>query len=160
MPSTRSTQCCAKQALHAKYPIWYVPALPLDWINVSQKVPREGREEWRIALAENIRENGLINPLIVLNHRPVKEYQPQWLMTGTNRLWALQYLGWTTAPAIVTGACPFDKVEVPPSELQSYFPDGEVYFGTHGPRLAKVARPEFYEYPRQPSSPASSPEVG
>lgn len=132
-----------------EYQIWYVPDFPLAEINVSEKVPRTGREEWRLALAENIRKNGLKNPLIVLNHRDPTSWKPNWLMTGTNRLWALEYLGYTHAPAIVTGKCDqFRKREVPLCELQEYFADGEVYLGTHGPRLRGVCRPEEFEYPK------------
>lgn len=117
-------------------------------INVSTKVPREGREEWRVALAENIRKCGLANPLIVLNHRGPR-WGSKWLMTGTNRHWAITYLGWKTVPCIVTGECDVEpKFKVGPEELQDYFSDGEVYLGTHGPRLRDVCKPEDYEYPR------------
>lgn len=130
------------------YPIWYCPQYPIDLIRTSKKVPREGREEWRIALAENIAEHGLINPLIVLNHRDPSAWEHHWLMTGTNRHWALQYLGWEYAPAIVTGEHDGYGVElVSPSEIGKYFRDGEIYFGTTGPRLRNVAKPEDYEYP-------------
>ena len=130
------------------YDIWYCPLYPVKAIRASMKVPREGREDWRIALAENIQRCGLVNPLIVLNHRDPKNYEHHWLMTGTNRLWAVQHLGWERVPVIVTGECEFEpKVKVDPKDLQSYFKDGEVYLGTWGPRLRNVCKPEDYEYP-------------
>lgn len=129
------------------YDIWYCPLYPVDAINVSNQVDRTGRDEWRAALAENIQQCGLVNPLIVLNHRGDKA-KDHWLMTGTNRHWAVKHLGMTTVPAIVTGECEFEpKIKVELENLQSYFPDGEVYIGTHGPRLRGVCKPEDYVYP-------------
>ena len=120
------------------YDIWFCPEYPVEAIKVSTRVLREGREEWRLALAENIQECGLVNPLIVLNHRGDRAAD-HWLMTGTNRHWAITKLGWSHVPCIVTGECEFEpKVKVDPKDLQSYFPDGEVYLGTWGPRLRDV----------------------
>jgi len=68
-------------------------------------------------------------------------------MTGTNRHWAVTYLGWETVPAIVTGERPEGAERVDPLCIQDYFPDGEVYFGYHGPRLKGTCPPEAYEYP-------------
>ena len=133
------------------YPIWYCEEYPVEAIRISKLVPREGREKWRLALAEDIRKHGLVNPLIILNHRGDKHPDGHhWLMTGTNRHWAIQHLGWKTVPCIVTGDCEFSpKVVVYPDKLQEYFPDGEVYFGTHGPRLRATCSPENYEYPKK-----------
>ena len=129
------------------YDIWFCPLYPAEAIRVSPKVPREGREDWRLALAENIQERGLVNPLIVLNHRG-PGYEDHWLMTGTNRHWAVTYLRLERVPCIVTGECEFEpKVKVDPKDLQSYFKDGEVYLGTHGPRLRNVCKPEDFVYP-------------
>lgn len=129
------------------YDIWFCPEYPVEAIRVSDKVVREGRDDWRLALAENIQECGLANPLIVLNHRG-KGFEHNWLMTGTNRHWAITHLGWDTVPAIVTGDCEFEpKEKVTWDTIQSYFKDGEVYQGTYGPRLRNVSLPENYEYP-------------
>jgi len=129
------------------YDIWYCSEYPVEAIQVSALVNREGRELWRPPLAENIRERGLVNPLIVINHRGPK-YKDHWLMTGTNRLWAVTYLGWKTVPVIVTGECEFEpKVKVELEDLQLYFPDGEVYLGSHGPRLRGTICPSTYKYP-------------
>lgn len=127
------------------YDIWYCPEYPVEAIKVSKLVPRQGREDWRLSLAKNISERGLVNPLIVLNHRG-PSYKDHWLMTGTNRHWAVVYLGWKTVPCIVTGECEFEPKEKV-TDLQSYFKDGEVYLGTHGPRLRGVCKPEDYVYP-------------
>jgi len=129
------------------YDIWYCPLYPVDSIRVCNKVVREGRELWRVALAENIQGCGLVNPLIVINHRGDKA-EHHWLMTGTNRLWAVQHLGWSHVPVIITGDCEFEpKVKVEIEDLQSYFRDGKVHLGYHGPRLEDVCKPENYEYP-------------
>ena len=50
------------------YDIWYCPEYPVEAIRVSTRVPREGREDWRLALAENIQRCGLVNPLIEKRH--------------------------------------------------------------------------------------------
>lgn len=128
------------------YDISYCPEYPIAEINSSDKVCRDGREEWRAALADNISECGLVNPLIIINHRG-PGYKGKWLMTGTNRFWALTHLKWKTAPCIVTGECEYPHTVVTTETLQAYFPDGEVYLGTHGPRLRDVCKPEDYEYP-------------
>ena len=71
-------------------------------------------------------------------------------MTGTNRHWAVQYLGWDYVPCIVTGVCEYEpKDKVLLEDLSKYFPDGEVYLGTYGPRLRDVSKPENYEYPHE-----------
>ena len=142
------------------YDLWFCPLYPVDSIRVSDKVPREGRENWRLALAENIQECGLVNPLIVLNHRGDKA-EHHWLMTGTNRLWAVRHLGWERVPVIVTGECEFEpKVKVELEDLQSYFKDGEVYIGAYGPRLRGVCKPEDYVYPQAQGAPDDSTVIG
>lgn len=140
-----------------KFDIWYCPSLPLDAINASTSVRKEGMEEWRPALAENIRQRGLVNPLIVLNHRDPRRYKLMWLKTGNNRLWALKHLGWATAPCIVTGTCDhLPKTRVTFDEAKTYFKDGELEIAheLHGTvlQLKDVCRPENYEYPNEAKS--------
>ena len=128
------------------YEIWFCPRYPIEAIKSSTKVDRSGREEIRARLAEDIRENGLVNPIVVLNHRV--GYMDHYCMQGLNRLEALKILGWSTVPCIVTGECEFDpKVLVARTHLQDYFVDGELIFGDHGPKLINTVPPETYEYP-------------
>lgn len=132
--------------------IWYCPTYPIEAINASDKIVKEGIEEWRPALARNISEQGLVNPLIILNHRDPVRYKSRWLKTGNNRLWALKHLGWTHAPCIVTGTCEFEpKLKLSFDEAKSYFRDGELEmvdeaYGTVL-QLRNVCKPENYEYP-------------
>ena len=134
------------------YEIWYCPHYPIERITFSSKVDRTGREEQQAALAEDIRENGLVNPIVVLNHCPPK-YQGYYCKQGLNRLAAVKLLGWSTIPVIFTGPCDHEeKVAVDPYRLQEYFLDGEIeIFGrTHasqGPKLQNTIPPETYTYP-------------
>lgn len=130
------------------YDMWYVPEFPLAEIQVSDKVYRGDREEWRPALLENIRERGLVNPLIVLNHRG-KKFKSNWLMVGTNRHWAVTTLGWETAPALVTGECPYEpKVRVTWDTIQEYFPDGKIVKGQYGPTMEGNSLPHLGQMPK------------
>ncbi len=133
------------------FDIWFCPIVPLDAITVSKKVYKEGSEIWRLALAKNISEHGLVNPLLVLNHRGPK-YKGNWLKTGTNRIWALRHLGWKTAPCLVTGTCDYwPATKVTLEEAQSHIKDGRliVIEEAHGwiLHLENVCLPEDYVYP-------------
>lgn len=134
------------------FDIWFCPNYPIDAIRLSVK-DRTKRKIVQAALAENIRENGLVNPIIVLNHRP-KKYIDHHVMQGINRLEACKMLGWSTVPCIVTGECEFDpKKRVQWDNLPPYFPDGIVtYRGGdttfYRPHIANVVLPETYQYPK------------
>lgn len=133
------------------YDIWFCPNYPIESIKFSLKTDRTDRVVLQAALAENIRLNGLVNPLIVLNHRGPK-YCDHYVMQGLNRLSALKLLGWDTAPCIVTGDCEFEpKVSVSREDLQDYFLDGRLIWKTHGtwerPHMTEVVLPETLKYP-------------
>ena len=125
--------------------ITYVENFPIERINIRK--PKE-ETPWRIALANNIKENGLKNPLIILNHEEPKRKVPYWLMVGQNRLWAIKYLGWRETPAIVTGVCEFAGKEVSWEDLPKYFKDGVPYRSPYGIALKDVTDPEKEEYPK------------
>lgn len=128
------------------YEIWFCPEYPIEAIKSSTRTNRTGREELRTALAEDIRENGLVNPIVVLNHRV--GYMDHYCMQGLNRLEALKILGWSTVPCIVTGECEFaPKSAVDRNQLQEYFLDGTVVEGDYGPKLINTVPPETCEYP-------------
>jgi hypothetical protein len=140
------------------YDIWYCPNYPIEAINYSVKTDRSERRKLRDALAVDIRENGLVNPLIILNHRPLHRFRDHYVMQGLNRLEALRSLGWSTIPCIVTGECEHEpKVLVARGDLQAYFFDGTIIFKYWGseikrdyferPHVTGVTLPETYKYP-------------
>lgn len=133
------------------FKIFYCPEYPLEDIQYSKNIRKDGMEKFRPALAQNIAEQGLVNPLIILNHRDPARYKERWLKTGNNRLWALQQLGWTHAPAIVTGKCDHPCTEITLEEANEYCKDGDLVYleEAHGGvlQMQNVCKPENYEYP-------------
>lgn len=124
----------------------YAPLFPVSEIGFD-KTPRPEREAWRLALAADIEAKGLVNPLIILNH-PRPKCPMNWLMVGTNRLWAVRHLGWRHVPAVVTGSCPFPNVEVGSwAELEKLFKDGQPYKSAYGIALTGTTPPESRTYP-------------
>ena len=132
------------------FDIYFCPDYPIEKINFSKLVKKEGMEKFRPALAKNISEQGLVNPLIILNHRK-GTYQKRWLKTGNNRLWALKSLGWMHAPCVVTGSCEYESKRVTFEEAQDLFKDGTLSYDeeAHGGvlQMKEVCKPEDYEYP-------------
>ena len=128
------------------YDIWYCPSFPVSKINESRRFTSKGRDALRLKLAEHINKNGLLNPLIVLNHRPIRRdkesrHGPNRCRTGRNKLAAILHLGWATVPAIVTGNCPYQpRALADPITLHNYFRDGELIFDDEGPRLISATR--------------------
>jgi hypothetical protein len=89
-------------------------------------------------LLEDIRQRGMVNPLIVLNHRG-PGYHPYAVSTGVNRLWCARQLGWQTVPALVTGPEPQGIAcdSVTWEQAKACFPDGQLYLSDTGnPRIA------------------------
>ena len=133
------------------FDIYYCPKYPIEDIQYSRNVWKEGMDEFRPALARNIAEQGLVNPLIILNHRDPERYKERWLKTGNNRFWALKHLGWTHVPAIVTGKCDHPCVKVTLEEAKQYCKDGDLVYveEAHGGvlQMQNVCKPEDYEYP-------------
>lgn len=129
------------------FDVWYVERFPIAAINHTPAPSAQHRVPLRVALAENIAKQGLINPLIVLNH-PRDKCRPNWLMVGTNRLWALKYLGWTHAPAVVTGPEPeYPSKALAPADVPAYFKDGRPYLSAWGIGLTGTVPPESFRYP-------------
>ena len=133
------------------FDIYYCPEYPIEAINASDKIVKEGMDEYRPALAKNIAEQGLVNPLIILNHRDPERYKERWLKTGNNRLWALKHLGWTHVPVIITGKCDYPCTKVTLEEANEYCKDGDLVYleEAHGGilQMQNVCKPEDYEYP-------------
>lgn len=129
-------RCAPLASSSPNYEIWFAPRYPVARIQCSHKQEWSHKAAFLPALLEDVRTRGLINPLIVLNHRPKNEYLERYVMTGVNRLWCVRQLGWETVPAIVTGRIDVeDTVLVEWSDIGLYFPDGEVYLGNQGPRI-------------------------
>jgi len=129
------------------YPIWYCREYPVKACTFSTRTSFDREDELRPVFLEHIRTHGLINPLIVLNHR-TDSYKRRYVMTGNNKLWAVRTLGWETVPAIVTGDCEFECEPVDWDYILDYFPDAtEVYLGNHGPRLRGWSDFTKGEYP-------------
>jgi len=132
------------------YDLWFCQDYPIEKIVSSIKVDRSGREKIQARLAENIRENGLINPLIIMSHRPPK-WKDHYCMQGLNRLNAVKLLGWSTVPCIITGPCNHEpRVRVKPEDVQQYFFDGKTEFkkdSWNRLHLIDVTLPDNYDYP-------------
>ena len=133
------------------FDIHYCPEYPVEDIQASTMVYRDDHEKFRPALAENISKQGLVNPLIILNHRDPARYKERWLKTGNNRYWAIKNLGWTHVPCLVTGHCDHPSTKVTFDEAQELIKDGTLIYivEAHGGilQLEGVCKPESYEYP-------------
>ena len=71
--------------------------IPVEAIQANPFQPRDDFDPARLAeLAESIRENGLLQPVVV---RPVGEAFE--IVVGERRFRAIQSLGWTSVPALV-----------------------------------------------------------
>lgn len=69
-------------------------------------------------------------------------------MVGQNRLWAIRSLGWETAPAVVTGHCPYPASEVIGwDDLRALFKDGEPKLSPYGLAMSGTVPPESFRYP-------------
>ena len=133
------------------FEIWYCPEYPVGAINYSNAVYRSDWDYYRPGLLEHMKEHGLINPLILLNHRDPNRYKERWLKVGNNRMWAIKELGWKKVPVIITGDCPHEpKEKVDPDKLESYFRDGYPVIKEEGEgsiEMAGHSLPEELEHP-------------
>lgn len=127
---------------------WYCPQYPLGALTPSSDFHPVAVAA-RPALRDNIDKYGMVNPLIVWNMEPSKWWGNEFIGTGNNRYYCLKELGWTHAPAVVQGECPYEpKVEIPVEELPSYFKDGEPWIADDGRlRMKGVCLPQRKEFP-------------
>lgn len=129
-----------------RYNLWLVPHFPLD---LPMRRPRSQRHAWREGLLDSIRKEGLRHPLLIYGHHPKGDFNvgrwgkynegrdpSMYIAFGTNRYWACEQLGWTTAPAIIS----LDKTKTPPwpdskliapEEFKQYAPPGRVFVQNH-----------------------------
>ena len=80
-----------------------IAEIKIENIELSPFQTRSFFEEDKIkSLAENIREQGLIQPVIVLQKKITESTEPHYvLLAGERRLRAVKYLGWETILAVV-----------------------------------------------------------
>lgn len=142
------------------YKLFAVPEFPLALLRnkpieaIREQKFRDGRK----LLLEDIRERGMLNPLIVWNHK--RPAHPQWkhyplpwyLKLGLNRRWCLEELGYTHAPAIVTtdgAAPPFDewyRLETA-GDILDWWRDGVFVAISQGPTGKGKSALDKYEFP-------------
>lgn len=86
----------------------YIPELPLEYLSPNPHQPRMSiKSEDLIGIADSIRENGVIQPLIVTK-RGEKDYV---LIAGERRWRAAQLAGLKTVPVVVREASPQQMLE-------------------------------------------------
>lgn len=142
------------------YDLYYIPEFPLPLLR--DKPPEDIKIEkfraGRYLLLDDIRERGMLNPLVVWNHRnpPHPQWKlyplPYYLKLGLNRRWCLGELGFTHAPCIVT----YNRGEVPIfehtklenySEIPRYWKDGVFRMIQQGPTGKGKTALDKYEFP-------------
>jgi len=138
------------------YKVHYVEEFPLDKLRYKDlwELDELGRP-WREALRDDIKERGMRTPLIVWNHHMGNPHlqhmskKPYILMNGRNRMWALVSLGYTHAPAIVSGECEYPSIEIRnASELRPYWSDGTLMVTNKGLEVFGKTDPRKREYPK------------
>ncbi len=129
------------------YPVYFCRHVPVHLINWRPPVKSLSDDDsWFPALVEDIRANGLVNPLFIENRPP----HDMWMSAGLNRLKALVEIGWKEVPAIITGALPVGVDGVLLSTLgavQSYFRDGRARLRSDGLAFSFATLPESKTYP-------------
>ena len=143
-----------------RYNLWYIPHFPMD---LPLRRPRDRKLKWRVRLLDSIREEGLRYPILIYGHNPKGSFnfsrwgednegrnRNMYIAFGTNRYWALEQLGETTMPVIISlnkeKSPPWEgAVRVLPEEFRNYAPPGRVYVQEHafGWTLETLPEDEF-----------------
>lgn len=142
------------------YDLYFVPEFPLHLLRNKgiDEIKTEKFRHGRLLLLDDIRERGMLNPLIVWNHKcdsqsHFKTYPLPWyLKLGLNRRWCLGELGYTHAPSIVTmnggSTPPFPHERLTSGkQILQYWRDGEFVWHAQGPTGKKKAALDKYEFP-------------
>jgi hypothetical protein len=138
-----------------QYTVWYCPEFPLDRLRYRDlsKLDPIG-DTWRFPLRDDIKARGMRVPLLVWNHQSADPTlrmifnKPYHLRVGRNRMWAIKDLGWTHAPAIVTGSCEFPCEQILTEEqLGAYWPDGHISVEPQGINVYNKTNPTNFVYP-------------
>lgn len=139
----------------AQYTMWYCPEFPLDRLRYRDLDALDplGRT-WRRAMQADIAKRGMRVPLLVWNHQDqfIDLAQiinkPYHLRVGRNRLWAIKDLGWTHAPAVVSGRCEFPCEQITTEErLRELWPDGHISVEPQGVHVYNKTDPTAFIYP-------------
>ena len=127
-----------------EYPIHFVPKFPLEILRYRDLASKDPLGvSWRKALLEDISARGLKCPMLVVNHQTMRNEggsylfpdlyavmsKPYHLRVGRNRRWALRELGWTEAPALVTGPVKPEwdaELITTPERLPEVWTDGDL----------------------------------
>jgi hypothetical protein len=112
--------------------VWYVPRASTSEIQLHPTLRLDLRdgELWFENLVEDIRVNGLDNPVLVHNQTmPCDELTPCRVVHGCNRFRAVKRLGWKFVPALIVGVLPRSMAKQATElhsieEAQSYITDG------------------------------------
>lgn len=112
--------------------VWFVRYAPTSGFGLHPTIStaRFDGVDWFENLVEDIRVNGLINPIVVQNQvMPCDDLCPNRVVHGSNRYRAIKRLGWKHAPVLLVGKAPqwmpkdakkLQSLE----EAQSYITDG------------------------------------
>jgi len=142
-----------------RYNLWYIPHFPMD---LPLRRPRDRKLKWRVRLLESIQEEGLRYPILIYGHSPKGAFNmhrwgdanegrnpSMYIAFGTNRYWALEQLGWTHMPVIISlnkGRKPSrnwgESTLVRPQDFHNYAPPGRIFVQEHGFGWTLKEKPE------------------
>lgn len=148
------------------YELWYVPEFPLGEFDLSytnSKRWKERNEKSLLLLEEDIKRQGLVNPLIARYNKKYGDTAKPVLLVGGARLPTLIKLGYTHAPVLVcgdggrkyAGAILYTWDD---PELHALFKDGYLGVNTTGLCMARCSNRSKGEMPG-PDSPCSYREA-
>ena len=131
-----------------RYNLWYLPHFPMD---LPLRRPRDRKLKWRVRLLESIRDEGVRHPVLIYGHSPKGTFNmhrwgednvgrdtSMYVACGTNRYWAMEQLGWTKMPVIMSmnkGKRPHkdwgDSTMISPQDFHNYAPPGRIFVQEH-----------------------------
>jgi hypothetical protein len=145
-----------------RYNLWYLPHFPME---LPLRRPRDRALKWRQQLLESIRDEGLRHPVLVYGHSPKGAFNmtrwgyanedrdpSMYIAFGTNRYWALEKLGWTKMPVILSlnkGVLPDPAwgaaTRIRPHDFHNFAPPGRIFVQEHafGWELRTLPEDEF-----------------
>lgn len=142
--------------MNFQFPVYFCRRVPVK--DLVAKVEFEVNEEWFKDLCDNISNEGLASPLLVLHYaneillRP----KPMTVKVGQNRIKALRKLGWKHAPCIIVcgkKVPPPEGLELVPlknlAEGQALLGDGILAYEKYESlRINSTLSPEQRSYPK------------
>ena len=125
-----------------QWKLWYCPNFPVSLLEIKP-ASADNNPKWSQRFLDDIRKNGLRNPLVVHRH-----LNRRWLiMVGNNRHWAARMLGMNHVPVVVSVPPRFAIKDIDPNaqevvDLQSHFQDGIAYENDRGWGVHSAPMPE------------------